>query len=379
MNILHVIPAVAKRYGGPSTAIFPMCRALKDAGCEAQICTTTADGGQTLPVKTNEWIDYQGVKTIFFPAKAGEFKYSQGLARWLDEQVGYFDLVHIHAVFNHSSIAAARACRKCQVPYIVRPLGSLDPWSMQQKPLKKRLFWRIFGKWMLECAAAVHYTSKGEKGSVETTLNLNHGVVVPLGVSLLANQFTIRDSQFAMPYILFLSRLHPKKGLEGLIEAFSSLVSEEQFRHWTLLIAGDGDEKYLRLLQRRVRQLGAMTSVKFLGWLNEKEKLSALSGASLFTLPSYHENFGNSVVEAMACGVPVLISANVDLASEVDEARAGWITAASSSDMAAALKLALTSQEERERRGQAAKAFAGNYCWPAIARDLLGVYRSVAG
>ena len=101
---------------------------------------------------------------MFFPPQFGaSFKYSRPLASWLSSNIKNFDLAHIHAVFNHSSVAAAQACQKAGVPYVIRPLGTLDPWSMTQKSLRKRLFWQLSGKGMLHHAAAVHYTSEVEK------------------------------------------------------------------------------------------------------------------------------------------------------------------------------------------------------------------------
>src|SRR5215211_2664047 len=145
MRVLHVIPSVAGRSGGPATAIVPMCRALMQQGIELLLLSTT-DG---LP-DSHGALEYKGVPSIFFPAQLGaSFKYSRPLASWLDATIKNFDLAHIHAVFNHSSVAAAQACRKVGVPYIVRPLGTLDPWSMRQKSLRKRLFWRLSGKRML--------------------------------------------------------------------------------------------------------------------------------------------------------------------------------------------------------------------------------------
>lgn len=358
-----------------------MCRALKDAGCTVQVCTTNADGKDTLPVETGRLIEYEGVKTIFFPAGAGEFKYSREIVTWLDDYVREFDVVHVHAVFNHSSIAAARACRRHGVPYIVRPLGTLDPWSMGQKPLKKRMFWRAFGRRMLQNAAAVHYTSEGEKQAVESTLNVNHGVVVPLGVELTSpttRHSSLRDPQFAAPYILFLSRLAPGKGLEALIEAFVLVIADSRFSHWRLHIAGDGDEGYVSSLKKAVHHRRIDPSVQFLGWLDGKDKVAAFGGASLVVLPSYHENFGISVVEAMAAGVPVLISPQVNLASEVERARAGWVIPTSVTSLREGLVKALSSETERQRRGRAAQDLAATFCWPNASKHMVELYRSLA-
>ena len=183
MKILHVIPAIAPRYGGPSQAIIEMCRALQDHGAEVLIATTDADGESRLRVETGTQTVYRGVPTIFFRRQFSEaFKYSRDLARWLNEHVSSFDVVHIHAIFSHSSIAAARACIQKGIPYIVRPLGSLDPWSLKQKRFAKNVLWRMGVKRMLSHASAVHYTASEEKRRAEQGLGINSGMVVPLGV-----------------------------------------------------------------------------------------------------------------------------------------------------------------------------------------------------
>src|SRR5678816_659484 len=136
MRVLHVIPSIDERSGGPATAIIPMCRALMQQGIEVLLVTTDAGLSET------NVAEYKGV-----PAEFGEsFKYSRPLAAWLTANIRDFDLVHVHAVFNHSSVAAARACRRAGVPYVIRPLGTLDPWSMSQKSLRKRLFWQVAGR-----------------------------------------------------------------------------------------------------------------------------------------------------------------------------------------------------------------------------------------
>ena len=139
MKILHVIPGIAPRYGGPSLAINGMSRALIEAGVEVLVATTDADGAGQLAVPLAEITDYQGVPTIFFRRQWSEaFKYSQPLAQWLQKHAGEFDVIHIHAVFSHACLAAGRAARKWRVPYIVRPLGTLAPWSLEQKSRRKQ-------------------------------------------------------------------------------------------------------------------------------------------------------------------------------------------------------------------------------------------------
>src|SRR5690242_2061806 len=180
MRVLHVIPSVAERSGGPATAIVPLCRALREAGTDVVLVTTNEGLTQD---NADRLADYKGVPARFFPVQLGaSFKYSRPLAAWLKNNVAEFDVVHVHAVFNHASVAAAGACRSAAVPYVIRPLGTLDPWSMKQKPVRKRVFWFVSGRKMLKRSAAVHYTAQAEKEATEKFLGMNHGRVIPLGV-----------------------------------------------------------------------------------------------------------------------------------------------------------------------------------------------------
>src|ERR1700752_2362432 len=182
MRVLHVIPSVAERSGGPAAAIVPMCRALQSQGIEVFLATTSHGLPQT---NTDCVTEYKGVPARFFEVQVGaSFKYSRPFTNWLKTGVQDFDLVHIHAVFNHASVAAASACRKAGVPYVVRPLGTLDPWSMKQKPARKKIFWSLVGKRMLCGSAAVHYTAEDEKTATEESLGINHGRVIALGVEV---------------------------------------------------------------------------------------------------------------------------------------------------------------------------------------------------
>lgn len=386
MKILHVIPAVAPRYGGPSRAIFEMCRALQEQGVDLLIATTDADGRGHLTVERGRSLAYEGLPTIFFSRQWSEaFKYSNPLARWLDANVKTFDLVHIHAVFSHSSIAAARACRRYGVPYVVRPLGSLDPWSLNQNRLRKRLLWHLGVKQMLRGAAAVHYTTAEERRLAEGSLGLRRGAVVPLAVDEELFKAPAAPLRFRQrfptlgtdPYVLVLCRLHPKKGLELLLEAFLALIEQQEFQHWRLVVAGQGEAGYVTSLQRLAQEGGGNGRVLFPGWLEGAEKIPALQEAALLALPSSQENFGLSVVEALACGVPVLVSTHVNLAEEIQAAGAGWVVSLEREALLRALAEALREEGERARRGAAGRGFARRFAWPEIAVDLVRLYRSV--
>jgi glycosyltransferase involved in cell wall biosynthesis len=366
-----VIPSVDERSGGPATAIVPMCRALMQQGVEVLLLSTTA--GLPAEVTHGDVRDHKGVPAIFFQAQLGEsFKYSRPLSSWLRSNIQNFNLAHIHAVFNHSSVAAAHICQKAGVPYVVRPLGTLDPWSMTQKSLRKRLFWQISGRGIMDNAAAVHYTSEAEKLSTESSLGLNHGRVIPLGVETAVSNSNGKLADD--PYVLVLSRLHPKKGLDVLIDAFLSLVQTPQFAEWRLVLAGDGPVEYVSMLKAKA---GASERIRFTGWLDGEEKNAVLSGASLLVLPSHQENFGLCVMEALAHSVPVLVSPDVNLAAEIAAANAGWIAAIDKTALKGKLAEALLDREQLRRRGRAGLQLARKYSWENSARELADLYRSV--
>ena len=366
MRILHVIPSVAERSGGPAIAIVPMCRALMQQGIEVLLLSTTE--GLSEPNVS----EYKGVPAILFPPQLGaSFKYSRPLASWLSSNIRNFDLAHIHAVFNHSSIAAARACRKAGVPYIIRPLGTLDPWSMTQKSVRKRVFWNISGKAMLRDAAAVHYTSDVEKLSTEGHLGLNHGKVVALGIDANTTNGQVRGES----YVLVLSRLHPKKGLDVLIDAFLLLIENGKLADWRLIIAGDGPPDYVSKL--KAAAASHPDRIVFTGWLDDDRKHAVLGGASLLALPSHQENFGLCVMEALSHSVPVLVSPNVNLAPEIVSAKAGWTAAVDKNALAEKMAEALADPDELARRGRAGKQLSQKYSWENAATGLISLYTEV--
>ncbi len=140
MKVLHVIPAIAPRYGGPSRAILGLCRALLDK-VEVQLVSTNADGAGCLDLPLGVPVEFRGVPTIAFSRMGPEgLKYSAGLARWVAGHVAEYDLVHIHAPFSHACVAAARSARQAGRPWIIRPLGTLDSWSIRRRGLRKQLF-----------------------------------------------------------------------------------------------------------------------------------------------------------------------------------------------------------------------------------------------
>jgi glycosyltransferase involved in cell wall biosynthesis len=386
LKVLHVIPSVAPRYGGPSRAVIEMCRALRKRGIDTLIATTDADGGDRLKVELGRPVLYEAEPAMFFSRQGSEaYKYSRSFASWLDAHVNDFDVVHIHAVFSHACIAAGRACRREGVPYVVRPLGTLDPWSLGQKRLRKRVFWHLGVRQLLEGAAAIHYTTVAERALAEESLHLTSGVVIPLGVEAeLFDQTEEMEPETSalpsmdLPYVLVLSRLHQKKGLEVLLRAFLSLVRRPEFGKWNLVLAGDGEKAYVDSLKSLTESCGGNGNVRFAGWIDGKRRRTMLRQASLLALTSYQENFGQCAAEALACGVPVIVSQHVNLAPEIEAVNAGWITALEPEAIERTLAEALGNAERRAQRGSAGREFVrSHFSWAAVAGQLAGAYDSI--
>jgi glycosyltransferase involved in cell wall biosynthesis len=377
-KILHVVPAVAPRYGGPSAAVVGMCRALDAAGYETLVATTDADGPGRLDVALGRVQSYEGIRIIFFRRQFTEsYKWSRGLAAWLKTHVREFDLVHIHAVFSHSSILAGRICRKAGVPYIVRPLGTLDPWSVSRKRFRKRVLIGLGAGDLLSGATAIHYTSVEEHRLAESIFrSLPPGVVVPNGIS--ETMFEGSDAgRTAAPYLLSLSRIDEKKGIDLVIRAFQHVSQDSRFRKWRLVIAGDGPENYVSELKALAQPYATDSKISFHGWVSGGDKTTLINKASLFVLPSHQENFGISVAEAMAGSVPVLVTRGVNLAAEIEACGAGWVVNRDAAALAEALRDAMGNRAELERRGRAGRVLAERFRWPVVAHELMAMYEQI--
>lgn len=377
MNVLHVIPAIAPRYGGPSIAVTRMCAALGHRGIRTLVITSDADGPGRLSVDMDREMSYEGARVRFFRRRASEsFTWTPALAAWVGANAGAFDVVHIHAVFSHACLAAGRAARAAQRPYIVRPLGSLDPWSLKRHALRKHAFLSTGGRQLLGAADAVHYTSEVERELAEKALpGLARGVVIPLGVDDALFQHRNPETTQS-PYVLSLARFDPKKGFDQLIQAFHTLGGLEE---WRLVLAGAGDPGYTSHLQTLAHAGPASDRIEFRGWVDGGDRIDLLQRAALFVLPSHQENFGISVVEALACGVPVVVSPGVNLAADIEAAAAGWVAPRAIEGLAPVLRAAMQDPVERARRGRNAGLFAAQFRWANVADQLVSLYESMRG
>ncbi|QLE51310.1 glycosyltransferase [Nostoc sp. C057] len=387
MKILHIIPSIASVRGGPSQAVIEVVKALRDENIEAEIVTTNDNGNDLLDVPLGRRIEYNQVPVNFFKRfspKVGsirEFAFSRELTIWLWQNVSKYDLLHVHAIFSYPSTVAMAIARFQGVPYIVRPLGQLCEWSLQQSSRKKQIYLQLIEKANLNYSKSIHFTSKQEQQEA-SQLNLSspsfilpHGVDIP-NINPNARQHLREYLNLPAdePIVLFLSRLHPKKGLDYLIPALGKL-SDYRF---TFVLAGSGDPNYESEIQSLLAINNIHNCTHLAGFVKGEIKDLFLQGADLFALTSYSENFGVAVLEALSAGIPVIVTPGVALANLVAQENLGYVAEFDITAIAAAIQQVLDCPEEAQKRGDRARKFIlENYTWDRIASKLISVYTDI--
>jgi glycosyltransferase involved in cell wall biosynthesis len=359
MRVLHVIPSLSVKEGGPSLALPVMAHALRQQGIEVTIATTDDDGrGKRRLVALGQYtIDDQQIHYIYFRKNTDFYKVSFQLRHWLVNHVTDFHVVHIHALFSCSSIAAAVIARREGVPYVIRPLGVLNKWGMtNRRRILKKLSLRWIELPILRSAAAIHYTSRAEQleaSLVHPAVASLPSAVIPLAIEAV-NQSAESAGFFAKfpeasgrPIVLFLSRLDRKKGLELLLEAFARVRSSVD--RSLLVIAGEGTPDYTASLRARADALNLNRDIVWAGFLSGNEKTAVFAAASTFVLPSFSENFGIAALEALAAGVPVILSDQVALSDEIRDADAGLVVPCEAEPLAEKIITLLLDPELRQR------------------------------
>jgi len=390
-KVLHIIPSLNPADGGPSFAMPLIAGGLRRAGLSIDVAAT-AGNDELKALKLNNGIKTtnDGVDYFYFPRQTEFYKVSLPLSRWLSENIRNYDLIHIHALFSYSSYRSASLARKHGVPYVIRPLGVLNQWGMQnRRRLLKRLSLGLIEHRILRDASAVHFTSEQEKLEAELSGVSGHSAIIPLGFDdSKFRDLPSREHFFSRfpgakdrQIVLFLSRLDPKKGLDLLLRAFSSIQNSSDRSSGTqpvLVIAGDGDSKFVDELKTLARELGIVDDVLWTGFLEGDDKLSALAAASIFVLPSFSENFGIALVEAMAAGLPCVTSDQVGLAPDVKESDAGLVVRCNPIELAAALKQLHDNPEMRSRLAtNAQRLVSERFSLEAMTASLIELYDQV--
>jgi len=385
MKILHVIASIAPRYGGPSKAVIELCRELAKVGHEVTIFTTNFDGKQNLDVPLERLVEINGFKIRYFPIQWPRYyTVSLPLERALAKNTSKFDIVHIHSIYNFHTIAASHYCRRFNVPYLINPHGSLDPYLTRRHSIRKWIYTSISLQRDLDRAAAIHFKTHEEMRLTEPFEIKAPGVVVPNGIDPSEFSHLPASGLFRCKYpelkdkkiIFFLSRINFKKGLDILARAFGEVARKRDDVY--LVLTGPDNEGYGTKVRAWLQEKGALGRSIFTGMLLGEKKLAALRDSDIFVLPSYTENFGLAVVEAMACGLPVIISNKVNIWREVSDGGAGIVTDCDGHQVAEAIARLLDDRNLREEMGERGKKLVEEkYTWPEVAKQMIKVYEQI--
>jgi len=337
LKILQLVHTLDPSVGGVAASVLALSRGLARRGHKLDIVV--------LDDSASPWLADIALPIHALGVGLTSYRYSSKLLPWLKKQGGDYDRVIVNGIWQYLSFAAWRRYAGSSIPYYVFPHGMLDPWFKETFPLKhlkKWLYWPWAEYRVLRNAAAVIFTSEEERSQARKSFWLYRcrEKVSPLGVeappisSNAKSEFLSRYPQLQNTRIfLFLGRLHPKKGCDMLLEAFAQMRSNDSI---SLILAGPDQVGWESDLRRQVTRLHLTNRVVFTGMLEGSMKQGAFANAEAFVLPSHQENFGISVVEALAARVPVLISNRVNIWPEIEADRAGYVE---SDDLAGTTRL----------------------------------------
>src|SRR5207237_3355405 len=383
LRVLVVVPAISPVYGGPSTCSIGLAEALGRRGLQVDIVTTNAAGPRNLPVKLHQWIAESTYRLQYFRRWARfEAKLSPALMTWLFQHVPDYDVVHGMSVFNFPAYIYCEACRWHDVPHIIHPQGMFEPWAMSNKGWKKKVYFRWLKKPQLERANVIHCLTQHEAESIAALGVTTPKVIVPNGINFEsmingdANAFLLRYPELAnKTRLLFLHRVDPKKGLDMLAASFAWL--RNRFANTHLIIAGPDPIGYWSTASFFFESAGCAAAVTYTGIVTGQDKADVLAAADVFVAPSYSEGFSMSVLEAMAAGLPsvITIGCNFPEAAEAKVALEGPIDA---NAFAEALASLIGDLPAACAMGQRAREFIfQNYTWDQAARKTHEVYTAI--
>jgi len=377
-RVLHVISGIAPSDGGPTTALVALARALSRLQAEVTLVATPKSSG---PIAAVEELRDSGVRVRLGENRRRILAQNTGLDCLLQEEISRADVVHIHALWEGVQYRAARISGLLGKPFIVRPCGLLDPWSMARHRVKKHLYLNFHLRRYLDAASGIHYSTTYEEERCRA-LQLKPPPIVeangfdfdeyrnlPLNGSF-RDQWDIPRNA---PVVLFLGRLHSKKGLDLLIPAFAEGAPSDGI----LVIAGSGKVGYERTLRQSVASLGLANRVRFTGFLDGQARTAAMADATVFALPSYSENFANTVVESIAAGTPVVVSDQVGLHLDVASSGVGGVVPTSVKALSAEIECWLRDASKRELAIANADRFLQLYDLKRIAARWLERYRAL--
>jgi glycosyltransferase involved in cell wall biosynthesis len=383
MRILHVVPYYlpAWRYGGPIRSVHGLCKGLAGLGHDVHVFTTNIDGRGDSDVPLGAAVTIDGVKVWYFASRwLRRLHWSPSLGEALRKQVRSFDLLHLHTIYLWPTTAAARAARRAGVPYLLAPRGMLVPELIRRKNRSVKKAWiASFERRNLAHAAMVHFTSSIEAGEAEKLgIVCKQTCIIPNGIDLdedAANDDTASAVDQALAdrrFLLFIGRVNWEKGLDRLITALPRVHDCD------LVIAGNDEGGYRRRLEAIARELGVHDRITFLGTVHGRGKSELLRRACALILPSYSENFGNVVLEAMAAGCPAIVTPEVGAAEIVRRTGGGVVLDGEPESMATGVNNLLAQPQILRQMGERAQAVVNaQFTWEAIARMTDRIYRRI--
>jgi glycosyltransferase involved in cell wall biosynthesis len=364
MRVIHVVPTISNEASGPSYSVPRLCEALIAEGADVQLAALAQPSTR---------IELPFVKTFplgLGPARLGA---SPKLRRWLDGQAasGRVQIVHNHSLWMMPNVYPGQACRERRCRLVVSPRGTLSAWALRRSALRKKIFWRWMQEPVLRSAACFHATAESE---YEDIRRLGFGqplCVLPNGIDVPPLRKT--SAQDGRRQLLFLGRIHPKKGLDVLLRAWQAVAS--RFPEWELHVVGPEEGGYRARMQGLAAEL-RLQRVEFPGPLYGEDKLRAYRRASVFVLPTYSENFGMSVAEALAAGTPAVVTRGAPWSGLVEN-DAGWWIETGLDSLVGCLEQALANSPQRlDAMGRAGHAWMQrDFCWQRIGRQFMATYQ----
>jgi glycosyltransferase involved in cell wall biosynthesis len=374
-----VLPYLAERFGGPVVSTANTGARLRDLGCRVSYWAACL---------SQDWEEASRVEDarLFAPVWPKGWRRTRDLEPALLEALPGIDIVQINGVWPHTSLAAARAAKRGGKPYIISVRGSLEPWRVRSNPLKrlkKMIYMRLVVDALMRDAACLHAVTEREAEHFRMAGHRGPIAVVTNGVD--ADWHTPGDRSAMDAFwpelrgrmaILFYSRLSREKGLDLLLPAWRGIVAKR--KDAVLVLAGPDSGGYERKVDALIREGGLASSVLKTGMLKGERKLAALRGADLMILPSYSENFGLVVAEAMACARPVIATTGTPW-KVVEDAGAGlWVAPEIGAIRGALEKLMVLRPEERDAMGRRGRELVlREMTWPSIARKFMSLYAAI--
>jgi len=386
MEILQVISNLKSSSGGPPRVVIGLSKELVKQGHNVSVYTTNLSDSNNLDISKNSLVDVDGVKFYYF--NYGIIKrnpISPSLIIQLNKSLDKFDIVHIHGIYQPLSIITAAYCYKKNIPYVITTHGALDPHSREKGKIKKFIYHKFFLNSVINKASTVHYSALDEKLKAHEALGYQScSKVIPLGIDLEEFDELPYKGKFRSKYpelknyrmILFLGRITPRKGLDILTKAFAKVTKD--FPDLMLVFVGPEDEDFGNQVRIWLDNEGILNKAIFTGMLLGEQKLSAYVDADIFVLPSYQENFGLVLAEAMACKLPIITTNQVNIWKEIQEANAGKIINCDEFELYSQLKLLLENPDMRKKMGKKGRELVERkFNWEKVGGKFIHLYNDL--